>query len=466
MKRISLTLLMFLLLIRLGWLSSQQSSSEIMVAPTPPMGWNSFDAYDCAINEEQFRAIVDYMAKHLLEYGWEYAVIDYIWFNPAPGNWDNPNRRYGHPDLRMNPDGSPKDTLAMDKWGRLIPAVKRFPSAKGGKGFKPLADYVHSKGLKFGIHIMRGIPRQAYYEKRPIFGTDYTAADIAEPWDNCPWNNNMFGIDATKAGAQEYYNSIFNLYAEWGVDYVKADDMMAPTYHKGEIEKMRKAINQCNRPMVLSLSCGEAPLSQAKHLVENANMWRISADFWDDWKKLKHNFDLLNCWASYIQPNHWPDADMLPIGHLSMGGRPHGPDRISQFTWDEHYTLISLWCIARSPLMMGGDLLTSSEKSLSFLKNKEVIEVNQNSVNNRQVFHRKGHVAWMADIPDNDDKYLALFNLNNQKENVNFIFEWEMLRGEWKVRDLWDHKELGVFEKKFSPEINAHGAGLYRLIKR
>lgn len=436
------------------------------IAPIPPMGWNSFDAYDCAINEEQYRATVGYIAENLLEYGWEYAVIDYIWFNLAPGNWDNPNRRFGHPDLRLDEDGVPIDKLTMDEYGRLLPAIERFPSAAGGKDFKPLSDYVHSRGLKFGIHIMRGIPRQAYYDNLPIKGTNYTAKDIAEPWDTCRWNNNMFGIDATKRGAQEYYNSLFELYAEWGVDYVKVDDILANgPYHKGEIEMIRNAIDRCGRPMVLSLSPGEAPLGQAKHLETHANMWRISADFWDEWPKLLHNFDLLNAWSSYIQPNHWPDADMLPIGHISLGGRPHGPDRMSQFTWLEHYTLMSLWFIARSPLMMGGDLLTSSEKSLSFLKNKETIEVNQNSENNHQVFKRRGNVCWIADVPKKPDKYLALFNLSDEKQTVEFDFEMEMLRGKYRVRDLWSHKDLGVFEKEFSVSLDPHGAGLYRLTK-
>jgi len=124
------------------------------------MGWNSFDAYDCRINEAQFKEIVDYMADNLLSSGWEYAVIDYIWWHPHPGDWNNPKRRHGHPDIRYATDGKPLDPTTIDQYGRLFPAVERFPSAGGGKGFKPIADYVHSKGMKFGIHIMRGIHRQ------------------------------------------------------------------------------------------------------------------------------------------------------------------------------------------------------------------------------------------------------------------------------------------------------------------
>ncbi len=446
--------------------SAPRATESATLAPRPPMGWNSFNAYDCAINEQQFRAVVDYMARELRPYGWEYAVIDYIWFNPAPGNWKNPKRRFGHPDLRLDAEGRPIDKLIMDQWGRLLPAVERFPSAAGGRGFRPLADYVHSKGLKFGIHIMRGIARQAYFENRPVLGTKYTARDIAEPWDTCSWCNNMFGVDATKPGAQAYYDSIFRLYAEWGVDFIKLDDLLSPVYHKGELALVHQAIGNCGRPMVLSLSPGEAPLSQARDIQRNAQMWRVSDDFWDDWPALAHNFDLLNAWSPWIGPGSWPDADMLAIGHLSLGGRPHGPDRMSKFTWPEHYTLLTLWSIARSPLIMGGDLLSSSGQSLSFLKNREVLAVNQNSENNRQVGRRENNsVIWMADVPGSPDRYLAMFNLGEESRKVRFRLEDEMLRGRYGVRDLWRQKDLEPVEKEFTAGIDRHGAGLYRLTK-
>lgn len=439
---------------------------ETIVAKTPPMGWNSFDSYDCRINEEQFKATVDYMAENLLEYGWEYAVIDYIWWHPEPGNWDTP-RRFGHPNIRYNEDGSPlhPEYTTMDEYGRLLPAVERFPSAADGKGFKPIADYVHSKGMKFGIHIMRGIHRVATHNETPIMGTDFTAKNIAEPFDTCGWCNHMFGVDANKEGAQEYYNSIFNLYASWGVDFIKADDTMFPPYHDEEIEMMHKAIEQCGRPMVLSLSCGEAPVSRAKHLVENANMWRISADFWDEWEHLKHSFDLLNAWSPFIQENHWPDADMLPIGKISLNNRPHGPERMSMFTEAEHYTLMSLFSMGKSPLMMGGDLLSSPESSLKFLKNDEILYVNQHSVDNRQVVKRNGHVIWIATDPANGDRFIGLFNILDKKSTVSFTFEDESIRGKYLVRDLWDKKDLGIFETKFSADLRPHEGRVYRLKK-
>ena len=435
-----------------------------IVALTPPMGWNSFDAYDCRINEQEFKAIVDFMAENLKQHGWEYAVIDYCWFNDNPGGWDNPKRRYGHPDIRLDANGKPLDILCMDKYSRLIPSEKRFPSAANGKGFKPLADYVHSKGMKFGIHIMRGIARQAYYQKTSIMGSEATAFDIAEPFDTCNWCNNMFGVDASKQGAQEYYNSIFKLYAEWGVDFIKADDTMYPPYHKGEIEMMRKAIENCGRPMVLSLSCGEAPLGQAEHIKKNANMWRVSADFWDRWEDLHHNFDLLNAWSSHRSEGHWPDADMIPFGKIALQNRPVGEERISRFTPEECNTLMTLFSIARSPLMIGADLLSTPKEIIeTYFKNDEIIAVNQNSTDNRQVFKNKNYAIWIAKVPETGEHYIALFNLQDKPATVTFNMELESLRGKYMARDLWKRENIGTIEGKLSAKLGAHDAAIFKL---
>ncbi len=436
------------------------------LAQKPPMGWNSFDAYDSRINEADYKANVDVMAERLKDYGWEYAVIDYIWWHPAPGNWKT-HRRWGHGNIRYKEDGEPlyPEYTTIDEFGRLLPAVERFPSSAGGKGFKPIADYVHGKGLKFGIHLMRGIHRVAWYYDLPIKGTEYTARDIGEPWDTCDWSNHMFGVDASKPGAQEYYDSLFELYAEWEVDYVKVDDIAARDYRKGEIELIRNAIDNCGRPMVLSLSPGETPLSSAKHVSAHTNLWRISGDFWDKWEHLRHNFDLINAWSNFAGPGHWPDADMLPIGRLSLNDRPHGPERMTHFTEDEQYTLMNLWCIARSPLMIGADLLSSPDFTFDLLTNEEVLEVNQNSENGRQIYRDfyQTEVIWIADIPNSNDKYFALFNISEEKKSVTFEFELEHYRGKYLIRDLWTKETLGAYEKRFTVELPPHGSKIYRM---
>lgn len=460
MNKATLVILIILFFVPSSFTRGQRDHD---LARTPPMGWNSFDAFDCRINEEQFKKTVDYMAENLLQYGWNYAVIDYIWWHPDPGGWENPKMRYGHPNIRYANDGKPLDPTTIDEYGRLLPAVERFPSAAGGKGFKPLADYVHSKGMKFGIHIMRGIHRAAYNARLPVKETGFNARDIAEIQDTCKWCNHMYGVDPSEAGAQEYYNSLFELYAFWGIDFVKVDDIAAPVYHKGEIELIRNAIRKCGRPIVLSLSPGEAPLEMADHLISNANMWRISADFWDDWDKLKHNFKLLEEWAPYQKAGAWADADMLPVGRLSNEGRPHGPERISRFTWPEHYTLLSLWSISRSPLMIGADLLNSPDSTLFFLTNPEVIAVNQNSMRNKLLYSNENEIVWIADDPESGGKYIALFNMNDSASTISFDFKSAELKGKVRIRDLWKRADLGIYETSFSICLEPHGAGMYRL---
>lgn len=431
----------------------------------PPIGWNSFDAYGSRINEEQFKYHVDFIAEKLKPHGYEYAIIDYIWYHDEPGNWKNPKRRYGHPDLRLDENRLPIDDMNIDEYGRLIPSPVRFPSTAESKSFKPIADYVHSKGLKFGIHIMRGIPRQAYRDNLPILGTDKTARDVAEPWDTCNWMNHMWGIDQSKEGGQEYYNSIFNLYAEWEVDFIKADNMTFPEYHHDDLEMMRKAIDQCGRQIIFSVSNGEAPFAWADHLNANTNLWRVSGDFWDYWDALKHNFDLLNAWSGYIGNGTFPDADMIPFGKVSLDGRPHGPERLTKFTRNEQYTLMSLWCIARSPIILGADLYTIDDTTLSIVTNDEVLQVNQYSENNKQVFSKNGRVVWLADIPDSEDKYVALFNTSEEPLDVFFAFELLNLRNKYAVRDLWAKKDLGIMDKEIRRKLEPHSSAMFKMTK-
>jgi alpha-galactosidase len=426
-------------------------------APKPPLGWNSYDWFGAGVTEAEFKAEVDFMAEHLLPYGWSYAVIDYLWFNPK-----------GATSVRPDSTGRPRDTLAMDMYGRLMPAVNRFPSAAEGKGFKPIADYVHGKGLKFGIHIMRGIPRQAFWEKRPVLGTNVTAHEIADTVRTrfCWWNNNMYTVDTSSAAGQAYYNSLLNLYASWEIDFLKVDDIAAPPYRQAEIEMVRKAIDQCGRPIVLSLSPGDTPLASAAAVTRQANMWRVSNDMWDKWESLLYQFERLEKWSAYIGANHWPDADMLPIGHLSRGGKVDGPERMSRLTKDETITLLSLWALARSPLIMGGDLLTSPPEVIALLKNKTFLKVDQHSRDNRQVFRDSTHAIWMASDSVPGTFYVGLFNLEPRSRMVEFAFGTSPgMAGKFAVHDIWKEEGLGTVEHAVRAELPAHGAAFYTLTK-
>jgi len=425
---------------------SGPGQAQTGISPIPPMGWNSWDAYGTTVTEQEVKANADYMAKNLKKFGWQYIVVDIQWYEP--------NAKAG--GYRTDAE------LVLDGYGRLLPAVNRFPSAAGGKGFKPLADYIHKLGLKFGIHIMRGIPRQAVRSNLPVLGTNTKAAEIADRNNVCKWNTDMFGIDTSKPGAREYYDSIVKLYAGWGVDYIKADDMSAPVFQESEIAALQTAIRKSGRPIVLSLSPGPAPVEQIAKLRRDANLWRISDDFWDRWPDLKKQFEYARKWQELTGPNAWADADMLPLGRIGIRAE-RGKDRQTRFTRDEQITMMSLWLIFRSPLMFGGDLPGNDAWTNSLITNKEALLVNKNSFNNRELFNRGDKIAWVADIPKSKEKYVAFFNTNDTgPEEIKVgCLEIGLKSANCQVRDLWSAKDLGLFKNQFSAEINSHGAGLF-----
>ena len=344
-------------------------------ATTPPMGWNSWDCYGPTVTEAEVRANADYMAQNLRSSGWKYVVVDIRWYV---------SNDTAHGYNEKNPDWN------LDAYGRFVPAANRFPSAAGGQGFRPLADYLHGKGLKFGIHIMRGVPVVAVQRRLPILGTKLTAADIYSKDGQAGWLHDMYTVKAGP-GAQEYYDSLFKLYAGWGVDFVKVDDLSEP-YHKAEVEMIRRAIDRSGRKVVLSTSPGETPIAEAQHVAAHANMWRTVGDFWDSWEQLKEHFAVCSRWAPHSRPGAFPDADMLPLGRLGIRAE-RGDDRQSRFTRDEQYTLMTLWSIFRSPLMFGGDLPSTDAFTLSLLTNKNVLAMHRRSTRNRQLFRHGDLVA-------------------------------------------------------------------------
>jgi hypothetical protein len=395
----SLTLLAVCYAIGVLNIAAQTSSKYHSWAPTPPLGWNSWDCFGTTVTEQQIKEQADAMAKYLLPSGYKYLTVDIQWYEPESK---------GH-------SYDPKAMLTMDEYGRLTPGLKKFPSAADGKGFKPLADYVHSKGLKFGIHIMRGIPRQAVDKNLPVLGTTVKAQDIALKNSRCSWNPDMYGVDATKPEGQAYYNSIVQMYASWGVDFIKCDDISRPydNVQTAEIEALRKAIDKTGRPILLSLSPGATPVKAGEHVMNNANMWRITDDFWDRWGLLVAMFERLDIWTPYRGSGHFPDADMLPIGIVDF-------KRPTNFTKNEQYTLMSLWAIGRSPLIFGGDMTKLDDFTKEMLTNPEMLKVNQQSTNNRQVSRDKNLVVWTADVPNSKDKYIALFNAQSKGDNIDF----------------------------------------------
>ena len=363
----------------------------------PPMGWNSYDYYDTTVNEQQVMANALYMAENLKEYGWEYIVVDIAWYSKQAGQ----NRdRYQY---------VPFADVQMDDYSRLLPDENRFPSSKGGKGFAPLAKYVHDLGLKFGIHIMRGIPRRAAYLKTRIKDTPFTANEIADPYSICAWNPDMYGVDINAKGAQEYYDSLIELYSEWGVDFIKCDDIcrMDAKSSKEEIMMLHRAIERFGGDIVLSLSPGPALVEEHNFYNRYANMWRVTDDFWDYWELLKDMFDRCRQWQPYVTDGGYPDCDMLPIGMLGKG---FGEERKTGFSPDEQKTMLSLWCIFRSPLMIGAELTKLDEDTLDLLTNGELYRMARNIRSSKEIFRSDELIVWQA-ISD-DHVYTAIFNIS------------------------------------------------------
>lgn len=427
------------------------------VAMTPPMGWNSYNCFGSAVHEDEVKANADFMAKNLRRYGWQYIVVDFLWAYDNP-----PYSKIGNPEQKRLYDGSYIPWLEMDEYGRLLPQPDKFPSSFGGKGLTSLAEYVHSLGLKFGIHVMRGIPRQAVWAKTKVLGTNGITADqIADTNSTCSWLNHMYGLDMNKKGAQEYLNSLLQLYASWGVDFIKVDDIARP-YYTAEIEGYKKAIENCGRPIVLSISPGATPLKDSVHVMSHANMWRMADDFWDNWKEILAMMHFAKQWQGTGGPGHWPDCDMLQIGKLSKRG-PVGPERYSRFSDNELRTHFTFWCIYQSPLMMGGNMPEDRPFDDSLLMNEEVISVDQNAEHPRCIYQDSAKAIWVSKVLNSKQTNIAIFNLDSKARPISFAFNRIGSFKKASLRDLWKRKELGVFKNKFQQTIDAHDALLLRI---
>jgi alpha-galactosidase len=442
--------------ISLAFLWRPANADDPTLAPKPPMGWNSWDAYGTTINEADFKANTNWFAEHLKAYGWQYVTVDMEWY-------------VVHPVAEGNPKTA---EYTLDGHGRYTPDLQRFPSAAKDAGFKPIADYVHSLGLKFGIHILRGIPKKAVEKNLPIEGSKLHATDVADTTDVCPWNHDNYGIDASKAGAEEYYDSIARMYAGWGVDFIKVDCISSRPYKGEDIRMLSTALRKTGRPIVLSLSPGAAPIEKTEEMRKYAELWRISDDIWDLWHSdvaypqgLGDQFPRVAKWAPMVEPGHWPDADMLAVGYL--GPAPGwGEARETRLTHDEQRTLLTLWSMFRSPLMIGANLTKSDAWTTSLLTNAELIAVDQNSSENRAVISTDDAVVWTARAGSGGGKYVAVFNLRDSEQKVGYEWKEIGLEGgsKYGLRDLWEHKDLGAAES-LRVTLGAHGCALYRVLR-
>lgn len=427
-----------------------------LFAPLPPMGWNSYDYYDTTVNEQQIRANADYMAKHLKAFGWNYIVVDIQWYAHKAGSQ---RERYQY---------IPFSTLELDSYSRLLPDPERFPSSHNGLGFKPLADYIHSLGLKFGIHIMRGIPRIAAHNHCPILGCGLTADQIADPTSICGWNPDMYGIRDTKDG-QLYYNSLLALYASWGVDFIKCDDICNTSLYKDnpysgrhEIEMLANAIEACGRPIVLSLSPGPALIEQSWHYEKYANMWRITNDFWDNWDLLKDMFRRCALWQTHVKKGCYPDCDMLPLGYLGKG---FGHERITNFTREEQKTMMSLWCLFGSPLMVGAELTRLDEWTLSLLTNEKILKLLTPECKPLLIELNDNLSIWTASNQTEHTSYLALFNFAPEERSIQVDLQiLSDITQPNQIKELWSSTVTPVTSPYLNVLVPSHGVKVFQLL--
>jgi hypothetical protein len=425
-----------LILCLCGLLLAQPTRTENKtLAPAPPMGWNSWDSYGMRIDERQFRDNVQALNDKLKPAGYEYAVIDEGWY-------------------MFNPEDRPKPELlkyAVDEHGRFIPVPARFFSAmQRGKntGFEELAGWVHSKGLKFGIHVIRGIPRESVRRNLTIAGTSFKAQDAADQADPCPWDPTSWGIKDNAAG-QAWYDSLMRQYAVWGVDFLKVDCIAHRPYKVSEIRQIQRAIQHSGRDMVLSLSPGPTAVEHHAEVAGLAQMWRISNDIWDLWTGssifpigIRDQFENAARWAQYARPGNWPDADMLPLGEL----RPYpdvGPGpRHTRLTLNEQRTQLSLWALARSPLIVGANLTLLDRETLSLLTNADILKIDQSATASRQALREGDLVVWTADLPGKQ-RALAVFNLGEKPLSLDRPFsDFALPAGAYHAKNVWSGERM------------------------
>jgi alpha-galactosidase len=408
------------------------------LAPTPPMGWNSWDCFGTTITEDEVLANAEVMSRRLLPLGWDTVVVDIQWYDPTA-------RAHGY-----NEDAP----LLLDAHGIHQPAPNRFPSAVDGAGFGPLAAKIHELGLRFGLHIMRGIPKLAVERELPVRGTPYTARDVADTSSTCPWNPDNYGLNHEHPGAQAYYDSQVATFAGWGVDFIKADDMLAP-YHDREIAAYAEAIRRSGRDIMLSLSPGTGmDISHLGHLRASAQMWRISDDLWDRWDDVAEQFDKLARWAQHQGAGGWADADMLPLGRIGLRAE-RGEPRDSLLTRDEQRTMMSLWVLGRSPLMMGGHLPETDDETFALLTNADVLRILTHSRDSAQIRHDGDLRVWTAVDGETADRWIGAFWLGESPATIDLT---EVAAATSAV-DLW----TGGAARLDDLTIPAHGVRLLRL---
>lgn len=411
----------------------------------PPAGWNSFDSFGGYLHEAAAFAQLEALAAKLAPSGYDFFVVDIGWYGEyelKPGT------------LLPSPRSKHAARVHLDAHGLPQPSRCYFPN-----GFRALIERTHALGLKFGLHLMRGVPRQAVAQRLPAKGARVTAADIADTSSTCPWCDYNYGIDLQRPGAQEYYDALVAQVAEWGVDFIKADDITA---YPLEIEALVRAIEKCGRPIVLSLSHGGEADIRLRSTYEQSDMVRITKDIWDDVPSIERSFLAWEFWQPLTRPGFWPDLDMIPFGDLqTMSPEPvsgelpagynpslcgKGYRRRCGLSLEERRTFITQRALAASPLFMGGDLTTLSAEDLHLLTAPAMLACNRNGVSARPIYvHGDVQVWHAADRRLSGAGWIGVFNRNPAREPEQIVLSPDRLQlpPATELTDVWNDKPRG-----------------------
>jgi hypothetical protein len=413
------------------------------LALTPPLGWSSWSFIRRDPNATKIKAQADAMVSSgLAKVGYRYVNLDDFWY-VCPGS--------------QGPD--------VDGFGRWVTDTAKFPPDGATDGIKVLADYIHHKGLKFGLYVTPGISKQAVAQNTAIEGTPYHAADIATTVAEKNYNcRGMVGIDYTKPGAQEFVNSWANQFASWDVDYLKIDGVGTPDVP--DIQAWSAALRQTGRPMHLELSNNLA-IAGAATWKQLSNGWRTSGDVecycsgqpngvgfpLTDWGHVSSRFNQVASWQPFGGPGGFNDYDSIEVGNGANTG----------LTLDERKAHMSLWALGASPFMLGTDLTNLDPTDLELLRNRDVLAVDQDAIDASRVVNANGQQVFTKTEP-NGDVIVGLFNTTTSTQVVSASPAVLGLPAAdaYLLLDLWSHlpqETAGTVAATVPP----HGVALYRV---
>lgn len=408
-----------------------QASTNTGAALTPPMGWSAWSSERCNATEQSALAEGQAMATTLESHGYQYINLDCGW----QGGW--------------NGNGLPT-------W-----SATKFPD-----GLPYLASKLHSMGLKFGVYMNPGLSSGQVASNPPIQGTSYHLKDIVLPGVNGnTTGSGAIAIDFTKPGSHEFIQSYANLYASWGVDWIKMDFVgpgggHVPADNRAEIQAWNQAIVNTGRPIVLELS-NSLSITAASWWKQYAGGWRIEGDVeayhsspptLTDWAKVSLRFADLPNWVQYAGPGGWNDLDSLDVGNGATDG----------LTPDQRQSAVTLWSIGCAPLILGADLTKLDPADLPLITNDEVIAVNQAGISAAPLQAGVNQPVWVSHQADGS-YVVGLFNLGTGPATVSVTWSQLGFSGSASVRDLWSHTDLGTMATGFSATLNTDASRLVRV---